>query len=140
VSFFLTAIGTLLFLLSLAGISFGVFMAVDRNTREAGWLFALGWVPAVAAAGGVLMRDAVTFAVGLLCFLVAGAVFIFAGESTRSPSVKRRARTPRVRESLGGVPSGFEAETTQGNKPEGNKPEEDKAEEDKAEGYGRAAS
>ena len=134
-SFILSAIGTLLFLLCLAGISFGVFMAVDRNTREAGWLFALGWVPAVAAAGGVLMRDAVTFAVGLLCFLIAGAVFIFEGESTRRPSVKRRARTPRVGESLGGVPSGFEEETTQENKPEENKPEEDKPE-----GYGRAAS
>jgi hypothetical protein len=130
VSSILTAIGTLLFLLCLAGISFGVFMAVDRNTREAGWLFALGWVPAVAAASGVLMRDAVTIAVGLLCFLVAGAVFIPAGESTRRPSVKRRAKTPRVGESLGGVPSDFEAETTQENKPE----------EDKPEGYGRAAS
>ena len=74
-SFILTAIGTLLFLLCLAGISFGVFMAVDHNTREAGWHFALGWVPAVAAAGGVLMRDTVTFAVGLLCFLISGAVF-----------------------------------------------------------------
>jgi hypothetical protein len=150
VSFILTAIGTLLFLLCLWGISFGVFMAVDRNTREAGWLFALGWVPAVAAAGGVLMRDAVTFTVGTLCFLIAGAVFIFEGGSTRRPSVKRRARTPRVGESLGGIPSGFEAETTQENKPEenkseenkleGDKPEEDKPEEDKPEGYGRAAS
>jgi hypothetical protein len=135
VSSILTAIGTLLFLLCLAGISFGVFMAVDRNTREAGWLFALGWVPAVAAASGVLMRDAVTIAVGLLCFLVAGAVLILAGESTRRPSVKRRAKTPRVGESLGGVPSDFEAETTQE-----NKPEEDKLEGNKAEGYGRAAS
>ena len=134
-SFILSAIGILLFLVSLAGISFGTFMALDRNTREGGWLFALGWVPAVAAASGVLMRDAVTFAVGLLCFLVAGTVFIFEGESTRRPSVKRRARTPRVGESPGGVPSGFEAETT-----EVNNPGEDKPEGDKPEGYGRAAS
>ena len=125
-SFVLTAIGTLLFLLCLAGISFGVFMAVDHTTREAGWLFVLGWVPAVAAVGGVLMRDAVTFAVGLLCFLIAGAVFIFEGESTRRPSVKRRARTPRVGESLGGVPAGSEEETTE--------------EEKKPEGYGKAVS
>ncbi len=134
-SFILTAIGTLLFLLCLAGISFGVFMAVDRNTREAGWLFVLGWVPAMAAAGGVLMRDAVTFAVGLLCFLISGAVFILEGGSTRRPSVKRRARTPRIGESLGGIPSGFEAETAQE-----NTPEENKSEEGKPEGYGRAAS
>ncbi len=139
-SFILTAIGTLLFLLCLAGISFGVFMAVDRNTREAGWLFVLGWVPAMAAAGGVLMRDAVTFAVGLLCFLISGAVFILAGGSTRRPSVKRRARTPRIGESLGGIPSGFEAETAQENTPEENKSEEGKPEEGKPEGYGRAAS
>jgi hypothetical protein len=125
VSFILSAIGTLLFLLSLAGISFGAFMAVDRNTREAGWLFALGWVPAVAAAGGVLMRDAVTFAVGLLCFLIAGAVFILEGESTRRPSAKRRAWTPMVGESHGGVPASSEEETTQ---------------EDKPDGYGRATS
>jgi cbb3-type cytochrome oxidase subunit 3 len=135
VSYILTAIGTLLFLLCLAGISFGVFMAVDRNTREAGWLFALGWVPAVAAAGGVLMRDAVTFTVGLLCFLIAGTVFILEEENLRRPSVNRRARTPRVGESLGGIPSSFEAETT-----EENKPEEDKPEGDKPEGYGRAVS
>jgi hypothetical protein len=141
VSFILTAIGSLLLLLCLAGISFGVFMAVDRNTREAGWLFALGWVPAVAAAGGVLMRDAVTFAVGLLCFLIAGAVFILEGEITQRPSAKRRARTPRVRESLDRVSSGLEAEeTTQENKLEEDKPEGDKPEGDKPEGYGRAAS
>ena len=114
-----------MFLVSLAGISFGVFMAVDRNTREAGWLFALGWVPALASASGVLMRDAVTFAVGLLCFLVAGAVFILEGESTRRPSVKRRAQTPRVGESPGGVPAGSGEKTT---------------EEGKRGGYGRAAS
>jgi cbb3-type cytochrome oxidase subunit 3 len=145
VSFILTAIGTLLFLLCLAGISFGVFMAVDRNTREAGWLFALGWVPAVAAAGGVLMRDAVTFTVGLLCFLIAGTVFILEEENLRRPSVNRRARTPRVGESLGGIPSSFEVETTEEHKPEEDKPEEDKPEEDKPEGdkpegYGRAVS
>ncbi len=139
-SFILTAIGTLLFLLCLAGISFGVFMAVDRNTREAGWLFVLGWVPAMAAAGGVLMRDAVTFAVGLLCFLISGAVFILEGGSTRRPSVKRRARTPRVGEPLGGAPAGSEEKTTEQERPEGSNPEGSNPEGDKPEGYGRAAS
>ncbi len=123
--FILTIIGTLLLLLSLAGIAFGAFMATGPNTRESGRLFALGWVPAVAAASGVLMRDAVTFAVGLLCFLVAGAVFTLAGESTRRPSVERRARTPRVRESLDEGRTGSGEETT---------------EEDRPAGFGRAAS
>ena len=139
-SFILSAIGTLLFLVSLAGISFGAFMAFDRNTREGGWLFILGWVPAVAAASGVLMRDAVTFTVGLLCFLVAGTVFILEGESTRRLSVKRRAQTPWVGDSLGGIPSGFEAETTEGKKLEEGNPGEGNPEGDKPEGYGRAAS
>jgi hypothetical protein len=125
VSSIVTVIGILLLLLSLVGIFFGVFMATDPNTREAGRLFALGWVPAVAAASGVLMRDAVTIAVGLLCFLVAGAVFALEGESNRRPSVKRRARTPRVGGSLDGVRAGSEEETPQ---------------EDRPEGYGRAAS
>ena len=127
--FILTATGTLLLLVSLAGISFGAFMAADRNTREPGWLFALGWVPAVAAASGVLMRDSVTFAVGLLCFLVAGAVFTLEGESTRRPSGRRRSRTPRVGESLNEV--GSEDETTE---------DEKTTKEDKPGGYGRAAS
>jgi hypothetical protein len=93
--FILIAIGTLLLLLSLAGISFGVYMAMDPKTREAGKLFAVWWVPGVAAASGVFMRDVVTFAVGSFCFLVAGAVFTFEGEITQKPTVKR---TGRVRE------------------------------------------
>ena len=127
-------------LLFLGGIVFGVFMATDPKTREPGRLCALWWVPAVAAASGVLMRDAVTFAVGLLCFLVAGTVFILEGESTRRLSVKRRSQTPRVGESIGGLPSSFEAETTEGTNPGEDEPGEDKPEGDKPEGYGRAAS
>jgi hypothetical protein len=93
--FILTAIGTLLLLLSLVGISIGVYMAMDSKTREAGKLFAVWWVSGVAAASGVFMRDVVTFAVGALCFLVAGAVFTFEDGVTRKPTVKR---TGRVRE------------------------------------------
>ncbi len=137
-------------LLSLAGIAFGAFMAIDRNTREAGRLFALGWVPAVAAASGVLMRDAVTFAVGLLCFLVAGAVFALEGKSTRRPSVKRRSQTPRVRESLRERRTDTARETTDGEATERKATERETTEreategetteEDKPGGYGRAAS
>ena len=75
----LTAIGILLLLVSLAGTSFGVYMATDPKTRGQGALFAVWWVSGVAAASGVLMRDVVTFAVGLLCLLVAGVVLAFEG-------------------------------------------------------------
>ncbi len=64
-------------------------MATDPKTREAGKLFAIWWVPAAAAASGVLMRDVVTFIVGSLCFLVAGAVFTFEGGRVQRPAVER---------------------------------------------------
>ena len=88
-SFILTVIGTLLLLLSLAAIGFGVFMAMDPKNRDSGRFFAVWWVPVAAAASGVLMRDVVTFAVGLLCFLVAGAAFALWSGTQRKPSVKR---------------------------------------------------
>jgi hypothetical protein len=92
VGFILTAIGTLLLLLALVSIAFGVYMAMDPKTRESGKLFAVWWVPGAAAASGVFMRDVVTFAVGALCFLVAGAVFTFEGGMTQKPTVKRMSR------------------------------------------------
>jgi hypothetical protein len=93
VGFILTILGTLLLLFSLAGVAFGAYMAADPKTREPGKLFAVWWVPAAAAASGVLMRDIVTFAVGVLCFLVAGAVFTFEGGMARKPTIKRTGRT-----------------------------------------------
>jgi len=92
VGFILSVIGTLLLLAALVGVVFGVYMAVDPKTREPGKLFAVWWVPAVAAASGVLMRDVVTFAVGTLCFLVAGAVFTFDTGSVQRPAIKRLRR------------------------------------------------
>ena len=88
-SIILTAIGLLLLAIALAGIAFGIYMATDPRTREAGKLCAIWWVPGVAAASGVLMRDVVTFAVGILCFLVAGAVFVFEGTKSHKPKVRR---------------------------------------------------
>ena len=92
-SFILSAIGTLLLLASLAGVAFGAYMAIDAKTRESGKLFVIWWMSAAAAASGVLMRDVVTFAVGGLCFLVAGAVFTF--EDGRAQT--KRARTSSVK-------------------------------------------
>jgi hypothetical protein len=89
VSVILSAIGTLLLLASLAGIAFGAYMALDAKTRESGKLFAVWWVPAAAAASGMFMRDIVTFSVGVLCFLVAGAVFTFEGGRVQGPAIKR---------------------------------------------------
>ena len=87
--FILTAIGTLLLLASLMGVAFGAYMAADPKTRESGKLFAVWWVPVAAAASGVFMRDVVTFAVGVLCFLVAGAVFTLEDGRARTPALKR---------------------------------------------------
>lgn len=63
-------------------------MAMDPKNREAGRFFAVWWVPG-AAASGVLMRDVVTFAVGSLCFLVAGAAFALGSGTYGKPTVKR---------------------------------------------------
>lgn len=78
-SFLLTLLGMLFLLLALAGIAFGIYMTTNSNTSELGWLFALWWVPAAASASGILMRDLVTFVVGIGCFLVAGLVFLMTG-------------------------------------------------------------
>jgi hypothetical protein len=103
VSFILTVIGLLLLAITLSGIVFGVYMATDPRTREAGKLCAIWWVPGVAAASGVLMRDVVTFTVGILCFLVAGAVFVLEGGGSHKPKVRRTrdlARGPGGRRRL----------------------------------------
>jgi hypothetical protein len=86
----LLLVGALLLLLSLAGVMFGLFMALDRRTRESGAFFALWWVPAVAAAGGVLMRDLVTFVVGVFCFVAAGTAFAL--EHRRGPQRPTRGK------------------------------------------------
>ncbi len=75
-SFILSAIGLLLLVVALAGIALGTYVAVDPRTRESGGLFAIWWVPVLAAASGVLMRDVVTFSVGIVCFVVAGVVLV----------------------------------------------------------------
>jgi hypothetical protein len=91
VSFILTAIGLLMLVISLAGITFGLYMAADKTIRSRGRLFAVLWVPALAASSGVLMRDVVTFTVGLLCFLIAGTVFAIQGDVPKEPPAGRRA-------------------------------------------------
>lgn len=82
--------GILLLLLSLAGVAFGAFMALEQRNREAGVFFAIWWVPGVAAALGILMRDSVTFAIGAFCFLVAGAALVMERLGARRP--EKRAR------------------------------------------------
>ena len=103
-SFILTAIGLILLVIALAGVAFGIYMAADPRTREAGKLCAIWWVPGVAAASGVFMRDVVTFTVGILCFLVAGAVFVIEGGRPHKPTVRRTrdlARGPDGNRRLG---------------------------------------
>jgi phosphotransferase system glucose/maltose/N-acetylglucosamine-specific IIC component len=89
VGFILTVMGTLLLVASLTGVAFGAYMAADPKTREGGKLFAVWWVPAAAAASGLFMRDVVTFTIGILCFLVAGAVFTFEDGKAQTTTAKR---------------------------------------------------
>lgn len=95
-SFVLVAIGVVLLLISLAGIALGVYMASDERTREPGILFALCWVSATAGSAGVIMLDVVTFLVGLLCFLAAGAAFLFFGDGLPGGQARRRTRGETV--------------------------------------------
>ena len=88
--FILITIGLLLLTISLGGVALGLYMAADPKTRTRGWLFSVWWVPGLAAASGVLMRDVVTFTVGVLCFLVAGAVFIFEGDRPYEPQAEKK--------------------------------------------------
>jgi len=104
VNVLLTILGVLLLLPSVAGIVFGVFMALDPKTRFPGVLFALWWVSAAVAAFGVLIRDPATFAMGLLCFAVAGLTLVVE---------ERRPQKPPVRPK---VPSADSERTTQENK------------------------
>jgi hypothetical protein len=107
VNLFLSAIGILLLLVSLAGTLFGVYMATDPKTRGQGTLFAVWWVSGVAAASGVLMRDVVTFAVGLLCLLVAGVVLAFeGGRQSKSPARRKN-------DSMGGILGGDERQDSE---------------------------
>jgi hypothetical protein len=105
VSFVLTVIGVALLLICLAGVALGIYMASEDKNRESGVLFALCWVSGAAGAAGVTMRDGVTFFVGTLCFLVAGAVFLLFG-GVQSGSGKRERGKPS-----GHVPEGSEKTT-----------------------------
>ncbi len=86
----ITFVGILVALVSLAALALGLFMALDRRTREPGLLFALWWTPALAAAAGIFMRDPVTFFMGLVCFAVAGVALYFERASARKASRARR--------------------------------------------------
>jgi len=90
VGILLLLVGALLLLLSLAGIVFGLFMALDQRTRESGLFLSLWWIPAVAAAGGVLMRDLATFTIGVFCFAVAGAAYALEHRSFQRRSARDR--------------------------------------------------
>jgi hypothetical protein len=98
-----------LLLLSLAVVAFGVYMALDERHRERGIFLAVWWVPAVAASIGILMRDSVTFTVGVLCFLVAGTALVLDLRGTRKPARQRPARQkPTGQEPVGQEPVGQE--------------------------------
>jgi hypothetical protein len=97
VSFLLTVIGVLLLIPALLGVALGAYMAVSPKMRESGLFFALWWIPAVAAAGGIMMQDTVTFTVGAVCWVLAGIVLIADGRITLPPARRpgREHDTPR---------------------------------------------
>jgi hypothetical protein len=92
----LTVMGLLLLVVALAGIGLGIYMAVEPKTRASGKLFAIWWVPGLAAASGILMRDVVTFTVGLICFLIAGAVMVFEDSRPRKSQVRGKGDLPGI--------------------------------------------
>jgi hypothetical protein len=95
-----------LLLLSLAVVAFGIYTALDERHRERGIFLAVWWVPAVAASIGILMRDSVTFTVGVLCFVVAGTALVLDLRSTRKPARQRPARQkPTGQEPVGQEPT-----------------------------------
>ncbi len=91
-AFLLTVVGALLLLLSLAGVALGLYMVFYHRSREPGVFFALWWTPAVAAAGGILMRDPVTFTIGAFCFVVAWVALTLERRRFRGPA--RVSKTP----------------------------------------------
>jgi hypothetical protein len=91
----LTVIGLLLLVVALAGIGLGIYMALEPKTRASGKLFAIWWVPGLAAASGVLMRDVVTFTVGSICFLIAGAVMVLEDSRPRKSQVRGKGDLAR---------------------------------------------
>ena len=94
-NFLITAIGALILMLSLAGIAFGVYMSTHPKTREPGKLFAIWWVPGIAAALGVFMRDSVTFSIGMICFVIAGATLLIKSGTNASSASHKRGSSKR---------------------------------------------
>ena len=86
----LVVVGLLLLLLSLAGLAFGVFMAFDKRNREQGVFFAIWLVPAVAASLGIVLRDWVSFTIGVLCFVIAGAALALEHHGSKEQARSKR--------------------------------------------------
>lgn len=89
-SFILIFVGTVLLVICVAGVALGIYMALDGKNREPGVLFSLCWVSGAAGAAGVIMRDGVTFLIGTLCFLIAGAVFVLSGSGQEDSNRRDR--------------------------------------------------
>ena len=90
-------VGVLLLLPSVLGVVFGAWMSTHPRTRESGGLFALLWVPAVAAAVGILLRDPVTFVVSAVCFVVAGVALYVSGRISAAGKPAARRTTAENR-------------------------------------------
>lgn len=97
-------------MVALLGVGLGIYMAVEPKTRASGKLFAIWWVPGLAASG-LLMRDVVTYTVGSVCFLIAGAVMVF--EDSRPRKAQVRGRSDLASEAEGDIRLDSEKATTE---------------------------
>lgn len=117
-NFLVTGTGALILVISLAGVAFGVYMSTHPKTHEAGKLFAIWWVPGIAAALGVFMRDAVTFTIGMSCFVIAGATLLLKSGASASSSSRKRGGRPGTGKPASGKRT-FSTRTTRENRTRG---------------------
>ena len=89
----LAVVGGFLLLSSLVGVALGAYIALDDRTRERGIFFAAWWIPAVAAACGIVTHDWVTFIISTFCFVVAGMAMALEHHDLQRPARDGRTGT-----------------------------------------------
>lgn len=79
----------------LSGLLFGLLVVVCGSPapRRFGLVVALWWIPAVAAAWGILARDPATAVTGLCLFAVGGFAILLGGDLGGPPPQKGRPAT-----------------------------------------------
>lgn len=84
----------------ISGLLFGLLVALFGRPapRRFGFMVALWWIPAIAAAWGLLARDPATAVVGLCLFAAGGFALLLGGDLGGAPPVaRRRSDSPGAR-------------------------------------------